>query len=113
MCALDVRVSVWIVKRRPDKEARPLSLNALVAEAVRVGVAQLIIERDESLERADRRLIADVIRRSGSSEMQYQHVAPHEHPLLWVSDAVAWCYSNGGDWIRRVDKIVESRVARL
>jgi len=44
--------------------------------------------------------------------MQYRHVAPHEHPLLWVSDAVAWCYSNAGDWIRRVDAIVESRVTR-
>ncbi|WP_424447691.1 hypothetical protein [Microbacterium arborescens] len=46
-------------------------------------------------------------------EEQYRHVAPHEHPLLWASDAVAWCHSNGGDWIRRVDAIVESRVTRL
>lgn len=79
----------------------------------RAGVAQLIIERDESLERAERRQIADVIRHAGSSEMQYRHVAPHEYPLLWVSDAVAWCYSNSGDWIRRVDAMVESRVTRL
>ena len=113
MCTLDLRVSVWIVGRRPDKEARPLSLGALIVDAVAAGVAQLIIERDESLERADRRLIAEVIRRAGSPEVQYRHVAPHEHPLLWVSDAVAWCYSNGGDWIRRVDTIVESRVTRL
>ncbi|WP_226531983.1 hypothetical protein [Microbacterium paraoxydans] len=113
MCTLGVRVSVWVVKQRSDKEARPLSLGALTEEAARVGVAQLIIERDESLERADRRLIAEAIRHGGSSEMQYRHVAPHEHPLLWVSDAVAWCYSNGGDWIRRVEAIVESRVTRL
>lgn len=113
MCTLDVRVAVWIVKQRSDKEARPLSLGALTAEAARAGVAQLIIERDESLERADRRLIADAIRRAGSPDIQYRHVAPHEHPLLWVSDAVAWCYSNGGDWIRRVDGIVESRVTQL
>ncbi|TQJ31089.1 hypothetical protein [Microbacterium sp. SLBN-146] len=113
MCGLDVRVSVWVVKQRSDKEARPLSLGALTEEAVRVGVSQLIIERDESLERADRRLIANTIRRVGSSEMQYRHVAPHEHPLLWVSGAVAWCYSNGGDWVRRVEAIVESRVTLL
>lgn len=113
MCALDVRVSVWIVKQRPDKEARPLSLGALVEDAVKSGAALLIIERDESLERADRRLIADVIRRARSSELQYRHAAPHEHPLLWVSDAVAWRYSNGGDWIRRGDAIVDSRVIRL
>lgn len=111
--ALEVRVPVWIVKQRSDKEARPLSLGALAEAAARAGVAQLIIERDESLEHADRRLIADAVRHAGSSEMQYRHVTPHEHPLLWVTDAVAWCYSNGGDWIRRVDAIVESRVTRL
>lgn len=76
-------------------------------------MAQLIIERDASLERTDRRRIADAIRRAGSSEMQYGHASPHEHPLLWVSNAVAWCYSNGGDWTRRVEAIVESRVTRL
>lgn len=113
MCALEVRVSVWVVKRRPDREARPLSLGALTEGAVRAGVAQLILERDVSLERADRRLIADTIRRVGSTQMQYRHVAPHDHPLLWVSDAVAWCYSHGGDWVRRVEAIVGPRVVNL
>ncbi|MEZ3160625.1 hypothetical protein AB1K54_08745 [Microbacterium sp. BWT-B31] len=113
MCELEVRVSVWIVRQRSDKEARPLSLGALAEQAARNGVAQLIIERDESLERADRRLIAEVLRRAGTSDMQYRHAMPHEHPMLWVSDAVAWCYSNGGDWIRRVDGIVKSRVTQL
>lgn len=27
--------------------------------------------------------------------------------------AVAWCYSNSGDWIRRIDAIVDSRITRL
>ncbi|MFV0372872.1 hypothetical protein [Microbacterium sp.] len=89
MRALDIRVSVWVVKHRSDKDARPLSLGALAEEAVRAGVVHLIIERDESVERADRRLIAEAIRRGGSSDMQYRHVAPHEHPLLRASDAVA------------------------
>lgn len=113
MCALDVRVSVWIVKQRSDKEARPLTFRALVEEAARDGIDQMIIERDESVERADRRLIAEILRSDGVSGFRYQHAAPHEHPLLWVSDAVAWCYSSGGDWIRRAEAIVESRVTRL
>jgi len=113
MCGLEVRVAVWVVKQRSDKDARSLSLHALAEEAARAGVSELILERDESLERADRRLIADAVRRVGSPEMRYLHAGPHEHPLLWVSDAVAWCYSNGGDWIRRVDAIVAGRVTRL
>lgn len=113
MCALDVRVGVWVVRQLPDREARPLSLGSLVDATARAGVDQLVIERDASLESADRRLIAEVLRRHGSTQLEYRHAAPHEHPLLWVSDAVAWCYSNGGDWIRRVEPIVESRVTRL
>lgn len=62
MCALDVRVSGWLVKQRSDREARPLSLAALTEDTVRGGVAKLVIERDASLERPDRRLIAGTIR---------------------------------------------------
>lgn len=72
-------------EKRSDKEARSLSLGALAEEAVRAGLVQLIIGRDESLERADRRL----------------------------SDPVVRCYSNDGDWVRRVDAIVDSRVTQL
>ncbi|MDL9978754.1 hypothetical protein [Microbacterium candidum] len=113
MSTLDVRVSVWGVRGLPDKVARPRCLEALVEEAATAGASQLIIERDASLERADRQLIAGVLRRTDVAGMRYEHCAPHEQPLLWVSDAVAWCYSNGGDWVRRVEAIVEGRVARL
>jgi hypothetical protein len=113
MCELDVRSSVWIVKQLPDKTARPLCLTALVGAAVNGRAAQLTLERDDSLEARDRQLIAGVLRREGGIPLQYGHAAPREHPLLWVSDAVAWCYSNGGDWVRRCDAIVNGRVTLL
>lgn len=113
MCELDVRVSVWMVKGRPDREARPMCLGALVDDALQEGVEQLVIERDESLEKADRQLIAAAVRRGQPATLRYEHAAPHTYPLLWVSDAVAWCYSNGGDWIRRCASLVDERVTRL
>lgn len=113
MNELDVRVAVWVAKGLPDREARPLCLTSLTQEAVRGGAAQLFIERDDSIMQIDRRLIAGVLRQNRSSELQYRHVAPHECPLLWVSDAVAWCYSSGGDWLRRTEQLVEARVIRL
>lgn len=84
----------------------------LATEACRSGVAQLIIERDESLVRADRSLVARIVREE-AAEIRYEHAMPYEHPLLWVSDAVAWCYSSGGDWIRRAEPFVERRLIRL
>lgn len=48
-----------------------------------------------------------------STDLRHEPVAPHEKPLMWVSDEVVWCYSNGGDWLRRVEAIVQDRVTRL
>ena len=113
MCELDVRCSVWVVKHRPDKIARPTCLAALANEAVKGRATRLIMERDQSLEVHDRQLIARVLRREGGSSLRYEHANPRERPLLWVSDAVAWCHSNGGDWERRCDAIVAGRVTPL
>src|SRR5699024_5372494 len=91
MTALEVRGAVWVVKGRPDKEARPRCLEALTETALRDGADQLIIERDEAVQRAERRAMAGMLRRGEGAWRQYGQASPHEHPLLWVSAAVAWC----------------------
>lgn len=113
MTELDLRVAIWVAKGRPDKEARDLCIAEFVTEACRSGVGQPIIERDESLMDADRKIIANILRQEAVDNLQYQHVSPHEHPLLWVSDAVGWCYSRGDDWMRRAEPLVEKRHFRL
>jgi hypothetical protein len=35
--------------------------------------------------------------------LTYEHVLPHEEPLLWLADAVAWCYGAGPRWRPRVE----------
>ena len=112
MTELDVRVGVWATRRLPDKEARIRCLTSLTREAGRARVSDLIIERDESVTQADRRIIAAALRAESATGVHYEHVQPHEQPLLWVSDAVAWCCSNGGDWMRRVRPLVEDHIVR-
>ncbi|WP_148286491.1 DUF3800 domain-containing protein [Microbacterium sp. B19] len=112
MARLDVRCAVWIAQGLPDKAARPLTLSALVESAAQAGATRLIVERDESVERADRRIISETLRRLNAS-VPFEHAAPHEHPLLWVSDAVAWCYSRGGEWARRAEPLVQHRATHL
>lgn len=112
MCKLDLRASVWIAKGLPNKEARDACLASLVSECCRAQVSALIIERDESLMSADRRVISMALR-GGMHSLQYSHSAPHGQPLLWVSDSVAWCYAKGGDWIRRAKPLTGHRTIRL
>jgi hypothetical protein len=106
MSKLELRVSVFVCQGLPDKEARVLCLEALVGMAVESEIFSLVIERDESLVQADRRIIAGIFM-SQQSSFDYLHVGPHEHPLLWVSDAVAWTFTSGGDWLRRSSPIVD------
>ncbi|WP_374009215.1 hypothetical protein [Leifsonia sp. LS-T14] len=97
---------VYQVRGEPDRTARPLCLNALIDDLAAADCSQVIFERDASLERADRQLIAAALRRNGGHGLHYEHASRNDHAVLWVSDMVAWCCYKGGDWLRRVGTIV-------
>lgn len=105
---LPIRCHIWEVKGFVDELARTLCLEDLVREISAAGAAHLIVETDESLVRHDRSVIAAILRKESNPRLAYRHSTPHGEPLLWVSDAVAWCRARRGDWIRRSDPIVAS-----
>lgn len=66
-----------------------MCLQALVSDLAGAGGTRLLIERDDSIMAADRRIIrASLIENEYLDQLQYQHVAPADHSVLWVSDAV-------------------------
>lgn len=102
---------LYVVRNMPDKIARPLCLERLVEDLTVAGAKKLVLESDQSLEQADRRVIAQRLKLLGVGDgLQYMHCRPHEEPLLWVSDAVAWCHQKGGDWIRKASPLVQDIV---
>ncbi|WP_062137438.1 hypothetical protein [Demequina aestuarii] len=114
MVDLDARVAVFSISGVRDTYARPACLRALVQHAVRDDIQEVVLERDDSLSVHDRRVIAAAIRTHQTrTEFRYRHASPHEFPLLWVSDAVAWSYAKGGDWRRRAAPLVGDRHYRL
>ena len=109
LALMDVRVAVYVAKGLPDKTARTLCLEAVVSDLAQAGASRLTLERDQSLVAADRRIIRDaLVKHDYVTKLNYEHAAPSEHSLLWVSDAVAWCHQAGGDWIRRSRPLVSS-----
>jgi hypothetical protein len=111
MAKLDVWVGIWQVAGLREREARRICLTAVVEAAFQTQAESVIFERDESLERSDRRLVFELSQRFAETKpVPFRHSDPQEQPLLWVSDAVAWCYSRGGDWTRRVSPLVGHRV---
>jgi hypothetical protein len=107
LSALEISVHVYLAEGLPDKIARPLLLEAVVADLAASRATRLMIERDESLVDADRRTIRSaLIANDYVHDLVYEHRAPVDYAMLWVSDAVAWCYQAGGDWIRRAEPLV-------
>lgn len=114
MSSLDVRAAVLTVPRHNDNAARAACISELVDLLAKAPVHSLTIERDETLEAADRAVIALTLQRATiQSSLRYEHVEPHAAPGLWISDAVAWSFARGGDWRRRVEPILGNRVTRL
>ncbi len=81
--------------------ARAECLSELVLATGRLKVHRLVLEREESYELADRRLIQSLLLQSGSANVEYLHESPAAEPCLWIPDAVAWSIQKGGDWRRR------------
>lgn len=106
-CELDVRVTVYVVKRARDVVARPVILRRLTEDLWADGASALVLERDESVEKVDRRVIRDHLARLDAlHRLTYEHRLAREQPLLWVADAVAWCHQKGGAWPSKVAPIV-------
>ena len=113
MTRLNVRVQLYAVRGFPDKDARRMCLEALVADLADAGASRLVLERDDSLVAADRRIIrAALVNKDYLDALTYQHVAPTDHSVLWVSDAVAWCQQAGGQWIAQARPLVQG-ITRL
>ncbi|WP_156888145.1 hypothetical protein [Microbacterium indicum] len=96
---LPVAALVYSVHGEKDATARRMCLQALIEDAQTHHVRAVSLERDESLMAADRRILRDALDRIDYREsLRYEHLSPYEEPLLWISDAVAWCVQAGTTW---------------
>lgn len=107
---LSVRVAMYDGSAHPRRHQRSACLLRLIQDAAAQGVTMLAIERDESVLDADRKLLYRAVRDFGCHEdLQYRFPRAYEEPLLAIPDAIAWCWQRGGQWKRRVSRLVDLR----
>ncbi|MFD1211073.1 hypothetical protein ACFQ36_03320 [Arthrobacter sp. GCM10027362] len=109
--ATGAQTLLYVVKDRPDKIARPACLEALVTDLCRNAAGRLILEQDDSLTAADRRIIAARLRAHRCRDLDYLHQKRREEPLLRAGDSVARSCRKGGDWIRQAAPLVAGSVS--
>ncbi|RJT76901.1 hypothetical protein D6T63_15625 [Arthrobacter cheniae] len=107
-----VKTVVYIVDGKPDKVARPACLEALIQDLCEAEAERFVLEQDDSLAATDRRIIHAELKAHGNTELEYRHMRRTEEPLLWVGDAVAWCFQKGGSWRAEVEPLI-GEVRRL
>lgn len=105
---MDVKVRVYVMRGARDTVARPLLFRELVDDLVDASALDVVIERDASVEQSDRRVIyARLAERGKQGTISYVHRNRREQPMLWIPDAVAWCYQAGGVWPAKVATIID------
>ncbi len=107
LCDADLRCWVLTGQGKPE-DVRQECLRRLVQELLAENAQRLVLEsRGEPDDRKDARTIQRTLGSSPSrTGLVHEHLRPYEDPLLWVPDAVSWCYGAGADWRRRAKPLV-------
>ncbi|MFI6828720.1 hypothetical protein ACIBG5_16555 [Kribbella sp. NPDC050241] len=105
---LDTATNLYATPRA-DVESRRRCLTAIVRDAARTG-ERLVVERDESTLDFDRQTLYHAVRIYDCVEtLQYELLAPHLDPLLWIPDALVWAWAKGGEWREQVRESCTTR----
>lgn len=108
LVAFGARSQVFCCATKNEILAREACLTGIVAHAAAHSHTKIVLERDESIERADRQILFREVRRHGLGDsLTYALEAPHQEPLLWIADAIAWSFAKGGEWRRRAAPLIE------
>lgn len=102
MRGMTISAKVYHVDARP-KVGRSRCLRPLAESLRNSRCRRLVLDQNDSVVKADRQLLREVL--GGGWDGTYHHQHDHEEPLLWLADAISWCWNKGGEWARRLDGI--------
>ena len=101
---------------RADEPARQACLARLTEDLIIRGAHRMVLDSRNTRDGNDRDSIdRNTIRktlgkRPSETHLVYEHVLSTSEELLWVADAVAWCWGQGNDWRKRVKPIVVRQI---
>lgn len=113
-CILELGVRATIYQGPQEVRelaARQACIERLGRDAIAQSAELIVFEVDDSLIDHDRRTLRRVLLGpDGQPLVRYEHLRPHEESLLWIPDAIAWCWAKGGSWRKLVVPAVDGVV---
>jgi hypothetical protein len=97
ICRTGATVSIYDgTTLRDEGSARAACLEQIVADLDAVDCRRLVIEQDDAMLATDQVVLYRQVHKFGAT-LEYVHRRPSEEPLLWIADAVAWCWTRAGE----------------
>jgi hypothetical protein len=98
---------------RFDEPARQACLTRLTEDLAGQNAHRMVLDSREGRDKHDCTTIKRTLDKHGTRpQLVYEHLTGPDEPLLWIADAVAWCWGAGGSWRRRMAPIID-RVEHL
>jgi hypothetical protein len=103
-------VEARVYRRTCDNHGEPARqhcIDRIVCDLLSLGAQRLVLDSRSQLDSKDEVTIRSaIVRHPHHTRFTYEHVDSASESLLWVADAVAWCFGAGGHWRKRVDRII-------
>ena len=111
IAALEVTTTVYLgaCTRKTEEETRQKCLERAVTDLLAENAHRLVLDSRDHRDVHDRQTMQRALgHRPSKTELTYEHLNSTAEPLLWISDAVGWCFGAGGDWRRRASRLIDS-----
>lgn len=93
--------------RKEEERTRQRCLSRIMNDLLVLRAHRLVLDSRDSQDLHDRTTLQlSLGSHPSKTELTYEHLDSAVEPLLWISDAVGWCYGAGGDWRRRTTPVL-------
>jgi hypothetical protein len=89
------------------KAGRDAAVRQMAKRAALIPAQRIILERDDSVVDQDMAIIRAQLSAAGVEDVVgVDHLRAREDPLLAIPDAIAWCWSKGGEWQKLAEPLI-------
>jgi hypothetical protein len=90
-----------------DKAARAGVIARMTVDAAAVHASRIVLEADDPAVAADRLIIKRELEKvSARYAVGFDHLRAREETLLAIPDAVVWCFTKGGEWMKLAEPLI-------
>lgn len=109
--SVSVRMYTGSCTPKTEEAVRQQCLRRAVEDLLESRAHRLVLDTRNERDDHDRRTIQETLGTQPSkTELTYEHLDSTLEPLLWISDAVAWCFGAAGNWTHKIEGLIEEHI---